>query len=1152
MRKRLYLFVGLLLFATSFVKAFASNVLATGGIHQYAEQSALSKDKWVRVSVSHTGVYQLTDTDLRRMGFSNPAQVGIYGFGGNMLSESFAKPHIDDIHELGVWRDEAKKRTLFYARGPISWEAKDGKFKHRTNPYSTKGYYFLKQKTEAPKAMTGQSSGQNSDKTITSFDSYALHEVDEVNLGATGRMMYGESFLYTPSQQFSLTTPGIKEIEQEAKLDLSFVTNATSAGAKLSVTISDDVINKTASFSQDSYLLGAEINIAHDFVPASENSTSVRVRFDKNGALVKTARLDYIRVNYQQKLKNTDFFVGFRSLESEQNTLMYKFDIQGKPKNLQVWDVTSADNHKSQELIEDEGKMAFVASETGLKEYVLVNTSSIFPDADFVGKVDNQNLHALPQTDMVIIVQPELRQQAERLADYRRKHDSLHVTLVSPQEIYNEFSSATPDATAYRLFMKMFYDRSATQGKAPRYLLLFGDGANDNRGMNSALWTKAMLKNSLLTYQSEYSLNETESYVCDDYFGFLDDNEGGKLDSRGLLTINSDVLDIGIGRLPVRDEKEARQVVDKVIKYSDNEVWGNWKNQLCFMGDDGDHNVHMDHAEDMVSLLKKEGQNGFNIKKIYFDSYKLENSSLGYTYPDVRKELLHQLQQGALLLNYSGHGSTTSIAHERVFLMSDAVNLSMRRLPIWVTATCDFSRYDHPTTSIGEELLLNPKGGGVALFTTSRVVYTDGSKRINTNLLKVLFSKNPDGTRLRLGDVLKESKKAYGIDYSKPNKLNYSLLGDPSMMMSYPGHNVRITHINGKEVSQEPVLIKALSEVTFRGEILKVGSEEVDTNFDGIVFPTVFDSEEEITTLDNKDTGESFVFKDRNRRLFVGNDSVSKGVFEFSFIMPKDISYSNDYGMLNIYAHDDNGSEAQGYFDNFKIGGTADEVMTDTIGPRITGIYLNNDSFKSGMAVNSTPFLIAYLEDESGINTSGAAIGHDLTATITKNGNTVARYVLNTYFQTDAGNSSNGVVRFSIPELANGKYELHLKAWDLFNNSSQKTVSFEIKSSIKPQIYDLRAKVNPVRDHAEFLLTHNRPESNMSMTIQVYTQMGQLVWEEKLNGSSEYMTDLPITWDLRSFSQTRVAPGIYIYRASISSDGEHYATKSKKLIVLEQ
>ncbi len=1152
MRKRLYLFVGLLLVATSFVNAFASDTLAARGIHQFAEQSALSKDKWVRVSVSYTGVYQLTDADLRSMGFSNPAQVGIYGFGGNMLSESFAQPHIDDLQEVGVWRDDSKKRILFYARGPISWESKNGKFSHRTNPYSTKGYYFLKQKTEAPREMTLQTSGQNSDITLTTFDAYSLHEVDEVNLGATGRMMYGESFLYTTSQQFSLSTPGIKEAGQGAQLDLSFVTNATSAGAKLAVTIADDVIERNVSYSQNSYLLGSEINISHDFVPASDNSTSIRIRFDKNGALVKTARLDYIRLNYKQKLKNTDFFVSFRSLESESKTPMYKFDIQGKPSNLQVWDVTSADNHKRQELIDIEGHMAFVANESGLKEYVLVNTSSVFPDADFVEKVDNQNLHALPQTDMVIIVHPELRVQAERLADYRRKHDSLHVTVVAPQEIYNEFSSGTPDATAYRLFMKMFYDRSATQGKAPRYLLLFGDGANDNRGMNSSLWTKAMLKNTLLTYQSEYSLNETESYVCDDYFGFLDDDEGGKLDSRGLLTINSDVLDIGIGRFPVRDEKEARQVVDKIIKYSDNEVWGSWKNQLCFMGDDGDHNIHMDHAEDMVTLLKDEGQNGFNIKKIYFDAYKLENSSLGYTYPDVRKELLEQLQQGTLLLNYSGHGSTTSIAHERVFLMSDAVNLSMRRLPIWVTATCDFSRYDHPTTSIGEELLLNPKGGGVALFTTSRVVYTDGSKRINTNLLKVLFSKNPDGTRLRLGDVLRKSKVAYGIDYSKPNKLNYSLLGDPSMMMSYPGHNVRITHINGEEVGTEPVLLKALSEVRFRGEILEVGSDEVDTNFDGIVYPTVFDSEEEITTLDNKNTGESFVFKDRNRRLFVGNDSVSKGVFEFSFIMPKDISYSNDYGMLNIYAHDDNGSEAQGYYDNFKIGGTAEDIMTDTIGPRITGIYLNNDSFKSGMAVNSTPYLIAYIEDESGINTSGAAIGHDLTATITKNGNTVGRYVLNTYFQTEAGNSSNGVVRFSIPELADGKYELHLKAWDLFNNSSQKTVAFEVKSSIKPQIYDLRAKVNPVRDQAEFLLTHNRPESNMSMTIQVYTQMGQLVWEEKMNGSSEYMTDLPITWDLKSFSKTRVAPGIYIYRASISSDGEHYATKSKKLIVLEQ
>ncbi len=1119
------------------------------GIHTFAEQSLLANDRWVRIAVEHTGVYQLRDADLRRMGFSHPEQVGVYGFGGNVLDESFAKPHLDDLPEVAVWRDEAGKRTLFYARGLVKWKVRaDGSFEHEGNPYAKQACYFLRQKTDGPKALSQTASLAQGDTLVRHFNNYAVYEQDLVNVGNTGREMYGESFVYTQSQKFKLNTPQM--VAQPGLLEVNFMANSSITGARLKAQLdSDNAFDKAVpAIGSNKYRVGQPVHLKEAFNPKAQSETDVTLVYSPGSAQTKEARLNYIRLNYVSSLTHTDYFYAFRSRYAQGRSVTYAFETSGN--DLQVWDVSDAADHRLQKVETTGGKMQFTSR--GLREYVVVNTKSVYPNVTEVEVVSNQNLHALPQTDMVIVSPVGLLAQAERLAAYRRTNDSLHVTVVTPQPIYNEFSSGTPDVTAIRLFMKMFYDRAAQMGdmsQAPRYLLLFGDGANDNRGMNKGMWKDDVLKNCLLTYQSEPSLDETNSYVCDDYFGFLDDNEGGHTNTNGELTLARDVLDLGIGRLPVRTLTQARQVVDKIIQYSENKVMGSWKNQLCFLGDDGDYNTHMRHAEDMVKILENEGQLEFNYSKIYLDAYKREMTASGLAYPTARKQFLDQLQQGALLVNYSGHGSTTSITHERLFMLSDAETISMRRLPVWVTATCDFSRFDHVNTSAGEALLLNPQGGGIALFTTTRVVYSDGNRNINSRLIEHLFQKHADGTRLRMGDVMRLSKEALGYD---SNKLNFSLLGDPSMFIAYPEYRMRVTHLNGEPIGSEMPTLKALSEVRFRGEVLRVGTEEVATDFNGLVYPTVFDSEDEITALDNDQTGSPLVFKSRNTRLFTGCDSVTNGVFEFSFIVPKDISYSNQSGMLNLYAHDDRGNESQGYFNQFLVGGTADEVMTDTIGPKITALYLNNDRFKEGDVVNATPYLIASLEDESGINTTGAAIGHDLVATIIGEHGEPIRYVINSYFQTQAGQSSHGTVRFSIPELAEGSYRLQLKAWDLYNNSSEKEIHFEVKHGVKPVIYDLRAKANPVREQAEFLLTHDKPESKLQVRLQVYTQMGQCVWQEEMTGSSDYMTSLPIVWDLRTTAGQRVQPGIYIYRAAISCDGEHYATKSKKLVVLAQ
>ena len=1166
LRKHLFVFYGFILSLFPFAAGVFATTPAATGIHTFASSSALAEGRWVRISISETGIYQITDAELRKMGFTDPSRVGVYGFGGNLLDEAFSKPHIDDLPEVAVYRDEAKKRILFYGSGLVKWNfagrqmfvheveeadkiRKDTtyipRFTHRNNPYATEASYFLHQK-EAPAVGMGRLASGREGEVVRSFQDYALHEKDEVNIGNTGREMYGESFLYTRTYDFKFSLPAV--VADTGIIEVDFIYNVSDAGGTLTGQINGEpFVQSNLQSGVSKYQFARQAFLQTAWIPGDEADKKIRLTFKPGGNNTKTAMLNYIRLNMTRKLQPYGNYTFFRHINARDRLLNYRIDGLSDP--VQVWDITNPILPALQEVTTFGQEKGFVPQEKGLREYALVNTQELFPSVTVVGEVENQNLHGLPQTEMVIIVQPKLRSQAERLAEYRRTKDKLSVTVVTPQQLYNEFSSGTPDATAYRLFMKMFYDRSATLGTPPAYLLLFGDGASDNRGIDGSRWKKSVLENCLLTYQSDPSLSEVESYVCDDYFGFLDDNEGGKTDRYGQYTLTSDKLDLGIGRLPVRTTDQAKTVVNKIIAYSDNKVIGNWKNNLCFLGDDGDNNTHMVHADKMVQLIQKDGHEEFVFNKIYLDAYKREMTASGTAYPVAKKKFFDQLQQGALLVNYSGHGATTSITHEKLFMLADAESVNMKRLPVWVTATCDFSRFDDYNTSAGEALLLNPNGGASALFTTTRVVYSDGNLSLNTELIKNLFVKHSDGTRYRMGDVMKLAKCELGAQL---NKLNFVLLGDPAMTMSYPEYRMEITEVNGNPADGEPVLMKALSRMTMKGRVLALGSDATASDFNGLVYPTVYDCEESVTAMDNDDTGRPFVFNDRTKKIFAGCDSVRNGEFEFSFIVPKDISYSMKQGMVNLYAYQSSEKEAQGYFKNYILGGTETDIEDDQDPPVIRTLYLNNETFKDGDAVNASPYLYAEIEDNTGINTTGASIGHDLTVTIYSETNSPVKYVLNDYFLTAPGDSRKGTVGFSIPALPDGKYSLELKAWDVFNNSTVRTLSFEVKNGIKPVIFDLRSDRNPVREEVRFLLSHNRPESAVKARIQVYTQMGQCVWDQEMNGMSEFQTTLPITWDLRTASGERVLPGIYIYRASVASDGQHYATKSKKLIILAQ
>ena len=759
--------------------------------------------------------------------------------------------------------------------------------------------------------------------------------------------------------------------------------------------------------------------------------------------------------------------------------------------------------------------------------------------------IANQDLRSLPPTDYIIVVPSSgaLTAQAERLAEAHRKRDGLTVEVVSADQIYNEFSSGTRDATAIRRFLKMLYDRAADESEMPRYLLLFGDGAWDNR-MLSDNWRGTSPDDYLPCFESVESFSATRSFVMEDYFGLLDDGEGRDL--------QRDKPDVGVGRFPVVTVQQAREAVDKTIAYMENVAAGAWKNTILMLGDDGDNNQHMRDAEYVVRML--EGlYPKYMYKRIYWDTFPMEVTATGNSYPAVHKRILELLDEGALMVNYSGHGRADVLSHELVLDQGDMAALTSPRLPLWVTASCDITPFDNTASSFGEHAFLNPKGGAIALFTTTRTVFSSYNRRINYLFSKYVFARDASGRPLRLGDAVRIAKTEVvstsdaSLQDISENKLHYVLLGDPALRLACFDYEAVIDKLNGSPFSTDgSVTLSAGAVVTAEGHIEDGAGKRV-TSFTGTVYPTVLDNRETVYGRNNNGSAsEPFSYTERTSVLFSGSDSVRNGTFRFTFRIPMDINYSGESGELNVYAiNDAKNAEAQGYTDAFLLGGTHEGLVNDSTGPALS-LYLNTPAFVSGDKVNETPLLVATLEDTDGINTVGGGIGHDIVAVI--DGSAALTYKLNNYFTSDFGDYTRGTLAYSIPTLPEGKHSLMLRAWDMMNNSSTATLDFEVVKGLTPSLTDVTVTDNPASTSTTFVVTHDRPESIVTFRLEVFDFSGRILWtsEETTATSSNLYT---CSWDLCNASGVPLSMGVYLYRVTASSTTGSSTSQSRKLVI---
>ena len=789
------------------------------------------------------------------------------------------------------------------------------------------------------------------------------------------------------------------------------------------------------------------------------------------------------------------------------------------------------------------------------KAIPLPNLSGSHPAATYVKNIANQDLHADGQADLVIIIPASrtLLKQAQRLKEFHESHDGMRVNIVAADQLYNEFSSGTPDANAYRRYLRMLQDRAATEADMPKYLLLFGDCVWDNR-MLTADCKRFDPDDFLLVYESENSFSETVCYAGDSWMGIL--AEGAGSDAR------RELQDVGVGRFPVTTVAEAKIMVDKTINYSKNQNGGAWQNTIMFMGDDGNDNIHMKDVDSVANSVGRDYPN-FLIKKVMWDAYTRESSATGNTYPEVSKIIRQQQANGALVMDYGGHGSATLISHESVLGLSDFSESRTSNLPLWVTAACDIMPFDGVTETIGESAVLNEKGGAVAFYGTARTVFTSANKYINHAFMKRVLSLQ-DGKPIALGeahrlaqnDVMLGTNRYPTPTREDPNKtspeqdnsenhLQYSLLGDPALSLNLPTAQVVVDEIDGVAVGSGTMpTVKAGSVIKMKGHVAGV------EGFNGVVTATVRDTREEITCKLNNTSGDgaevAFKYLDRTKTLYHGSDSIRNGQFELTFAVPKDINYADGQGMINLYAlNTDKTIRANGSCDQFIVGGSA-EAKNDSVGPSIY-CYLNSPSFVDGGNVNSTPYFVAEIKDKDGINAAGSGIGHDLQLVI--DGDMAKTYTLNNNFSYDFGTYTSGSTFYSIPELEEGPHRLQFRAWDIQNNSSTAVLHFNVVKGLRPQLFNIGVTNNPARTSTTFIISHDRMESNMDVVIELFDAAGRQMWRHAESGVSA-TGNYTVDWDLSVDGGRPLQTGVYLYRVKVSSEGSSYVSKTKKLIVI--
>lgn len=1116
----------------------------------YVSNSVLASGLWYKVAIKDPGVYKVDLAFLSALGFNvsnlSSSSIRLFGNGGGMLSEANADIPIDDLQENAIMVVDGgdgifngNDYFLFYANGPDQWlkDSVNKKFTHRKNIYSDSAYYFITIGGTG-KRINSLQLNSPATATVNTFNERIFHEQDMVNLLNSGKSWFGEEFSDAPGKSltktFSISLPGL-QTGVPVTLVSDCIARSINSPGRFDVRINNQLVQQIHIAATGAGLFDNFAQQAQQISSAISSQENLQLTYTfVPGGFNAQGWLNWYEIHCRSSLRMpASGKLLFRDWNSVGNN-MAEFVIANATGTTQVWDIT--DPHTPVHFPGNyvAGELRFRNDASRLREYIAFNpANALVPVA--AGKVPNQNLHNIRPADYLIVTHPSLLPQAERLATFHRQKNNLRVTVVTTAQIFNEFSSGTPDVSAIRNFVKMYYDKfAASPADRPRYLLLFGDASFDykNRINNNS--------NLVLAYQSAVSLDPLSTYTSDDFFGFLDDQDDI---NSGAVT---NLLDIRIGRIPAKNKEEAKNYVDKVEAYFSPASFGAWRTNLVFIADDEDNNLHLDDAE-LVTATAASTNPLFNIQKIYLDAYRQQSGAGGSRYPQVNETINNRILNGTLMINYNGHGGATRLAEEAI-LDQSMINSwnNLYRLPLFITATCDFAPFDNPfIPSIGENILLRPRSGGIALMTTTRLVFSYSNRIMNNNYIRFALETDSAGRYRSLGEAALAAKNfTYQTSGDIINNRKFTLLGDPALTLAFPKFKIKTTKINSVTVPGGTDTLSAGEKTVIEGELTDNRGVLLG-GFNGTVYTTVFDKIQTMTTLANDAGSMPVDFQQLAPVLFRGKASVTGGRFRIEFKMPRDINYQFGNGRISYYAEDGT-TDGSDYFTEFKIGGLSDVMDSDRQGPEIKA-WLNDEKFVNGSIVNQRPVLILKLTDTSGINVSGSGIGHDLTATLDQDNNVF--FLLNEYFESDLDNYRQGKVRYQLPELKPGPHSIKIKAWDALSNSSEKVLDFVVSKDEALVVDHVLNYPNPFTTKTQFWFEHNKPGQDLHVQVQILTISGRVIKtiEKTINNYGNRSSE--VEWDGRDEFGDKVARGVYIYKLRIHCQGSKPQTFYEKLVV---
>ena len=1129
-----------------------------------ASQSVLASGRWHQFSLTRTGIYKVTYQDLTAMGMSTPitsSQIAVFGNGGMMLPENNSDPRIDDLRELPLEMHDGGDGTfdngdyfLFYGQSPhrVSYDSAKQHFTHAYNIYSDASFYFVTQTPgigEKKRVQTVNNESLSENLTVQDFTYFDFYEEDVTNLCESGRTWLGDRYDITQTHAYAFQLPGTPTGAGRITVRGAAMASTVSS---FQVTVNQSLVGNLALKSA----VGSQLVClsACDFsfnTPSSSLNVSLTYNKPTTSAV---GYLDWIEVEVPCALSLRNGQTAFRNLSTVGASNVTRFNLQGVSASASVWDVTDPGQTVRIALSADNQGTHFKAATPDLREFVVFDGSNYLTVTP-LSSVLNQNLHATGNVDMVIVAHPDFVAQANRLAQFRAENDGLSVKVVTPQQVYNEFSSGSQDPIAIRDYMKMIYDR--TNKEYPKYLLLFGRPSYDFRGraQGTALYVPNFAYNIEYVDNSNpqyYYISEIRSqYSGDDALGLLDEGEG--FNGNGLY-------DLAIGRFPCTTTSQAAVAVDKSIRYTEkrNLVGGNtaqvsnfgdWRNMMAFVADDEENNDFVYNADLFTRYVAEDNPN-INFDKIYLDAYQQVSNAGGQRYPDVVTDINNRMNRGALFYMYIGHSGKDGWAAERVLENSDISKWSNKyNLTAMLSLSCTFAYYDRLISSPSDLIFFNNEGGAVAVIAAAREAWSLPNNVFGKHIFNLMFEKDADGNYLSICDLQRTAKNRYGtVTNGKGNDLcMFVTFGDPSIKLAVPKYNIVTDSINEHAVGSATDTVRALSKVTVSGRVTDDNLQTL-TGFNGTIFPSVYDKKVIATTLVNDPAPNYFPFEFEVQKslLFKGNVTVKDGRFHFSFYVPKDIDYTFGNGKISYYALSES-EDAAGSFTDFVIGGMDTNGIQDDESPVIQ-LYMNDENFVNGGITGTSPTLIAKISDNFGINTTGNGIGHDITGVLDRN--TGSKIVLNDYYQTERDSFNCGTVRYPLSDLAPGDHTISVRAWDVNNNSVEQELTFRVVSEDKFELSHVLNYPNPFTTHTDFFFEHNQPGGTFDIQVSIYTISGKLV---KTLYDSQYMEGnrcRAISWDGLDDYGDKLAKGTYLYRVRVKTQDGQTAETVEKLVIL--